>query len=347
MIDTAVLSVEIELQRYFAAARLRATDYGPHYVALWDALEHMSSGGKRVRPALVLASHEGFGGLQQDAATSVAVSFELLHTAFLIHDDLIDSDLTRRGGPNVAGVFRDRAERSGGSERQAESWATTAAVLAGDLALSEAHQLIARLPVEAGVRGALLDLLGRSVFVSAAGELDDVTNTVGGEPMGLPGVLSTLERKTAVYSFEAPLQAGALLAGAGADAIDALGRYARRVGVAFQLVDDLLGVFGDPRVTGKDVLSDLREGKRTTLLAYAQDTGVWPQLAPLVGTGELDEHDVHRARVLLLSCGAAAATEDLARDYAEQAMRELTPAVPEQLRGHLCDLAESAVRRVR
>lgn len=208
MLDTVTAGVETELARFFAAARLRASDYGDHYVALWDSLEQASSGGKRVRPALVFAAYAGFGGHEPELVAPVAVSFELLHTAFLIHDDVIDRDLTRRGVANIAGRFNDRARAHGAGADQAGVWATAAAILAGDLALSEAHRVLAKLPVDVDTRLRLLDLLDRSVFISAAGELADVTNSSARQPLTVAEVISTLENKTAVYSFEAPLQPG-------------------------------------------------------------------------------------------------------------------------------------------
>ena len=346
MPEIETLGVETELHRFFAAARLRASDYGDHYVALWDALDQASRGGKRVRPALVLAAYDGFGGTDHALCTPVAVSFELLHTAFLIHDDVIDRDLSRRGMANIAGRFTQRALAHGAGHRQAEAWAATAAILAGDLALSEAHRALALLPVTDGMRARLLDLLDRAVFVSAAGELADVTNAVGPAPLTLDQVIRTLEHKTAVYSFEAPLQAGAVLADAPEEAIDALGLFGRLIGVAFQLTDDLLGVFGDPAATGKSVLADLREGKQTALIAHAGTTERWPLISPLLGKDDLTEAEAELVRTHLRDCGALAAAETLAREYASRAVNVLAgPAIPDALRGALTQLALGAVTR--
>nr|WP_246318645.1 polyprenyl synthetase family protein [Leifsonia psychrotolerans] len=306
-----------------------------------------SSGGKRVRPALVLAAYAGFGGQDLALAMPVAVSFELLHTAFTIHDDVIDRDLTRRGLPNIAGTFQRRARELGASEDQSSVWATTAAILAGDLALSEAHRAIATLPVDVGARTQLLDLIDRSVFVSAAGELADVTNTVG-QAATIEQVLSTLELKTAVYSFEAPLQAGAIVAGASPEALDALGQFGRLIGIAFQLTDDLLGVFGDAAVTGKSTASDLREGKQTTLIAFARTTAAWPEIDPLLGSPALTDAQADLVREHLRDCGALHATEDLIRDHVSRAVGALdTPALPEAVRTILTDLVALATERRR
>jgi geranylgeranyl diphosphate synthase type II len=346
--ETTTAGLETELTRFFAAARLRASDYGPHYVALWDALEHSSTGGKRVRPALVLTAYAGFDGRNGSVVTPVAMSFELLHTAFIIHDDVIDRDLVRRGVVNIAGRFHQRALFHGLSPEQAGVWATTAAILAGDLALSEAHRALATLPVDARVRSRLLDLLDRSVFVSAAGELSDVTNTASDRPLAVDEVLSTLEQKTAVYSFEAPLQAGAILAGAPTESIDLLGRFGRLVGVAFQLADDILGVFGDEAQTGKSSLADLREGKQTVLLAHAGSTPAWDSIAPYIGKPDLSEIEADGVRRELRACGALHVAQALAREHAERAVELLdTPTVPAGLRLALADLANSAVNRCR
>ena len=347
MHEIQTLGVGTELQRFFAAARLRASDYGDHYVALWDSLEQASSGGKRVRPALVLAAFTGLGGTDLTLATPVAVSFELLHTAFVIHDAVIDHDLARRGVANLAGRFAERALAHGAGD-QAGAWAATAAILAGDLALSEAHRALAMLPVDLELRGRLLDLLDRAVFISAAGELADVTNAAAKHPLTVAQVVSTLEQKTAVYSFEAPLQAGAILAGGSDEAIGVLGSYGRLIGVAFQLTDDILGVFGDPEKTGKSVLTDLREGKQTALIAHAGTTSGWPEIAPYIGKADLTEAEAATVRDLLRACGALQAADDLATDHLNRAVAALdTAAVPAPRREMLTTLAATAVNRSR
>jgi geranylgeranyl diphosphate synthase type II len=348
VIETTVATVETELERFFAASRLRASDYGEHYVALWDSLALAAAGGKRVRPALVLAAYAGFGGNDTAASARVAVAFELLHTAFIIHDDLIDGDLTRRGIPNVAGGFEARARADGADRRRSSTWGTAAGILAGDLALSEAHRMLGTLDVDSITRARLLDLLDRSIFVSAAGELADVTNASSHAPASLAAVLATLEHKTAIYSFEAPLLAGAILAGATPEALDVVGRFGRLIGVAFQLTDDTLGVFGDPGETGKSALADLRGGKLTALIAHARTTDCWATIEPFIGDVDLDETGAELVRAHLRACGAAQAADDLTRDYANRALEALdAPAVPVGLRQSLTLLAETVVSRCR
>src|SRR5688500_7540841 len=125
------------LRRLLDDGRARAAQVDPHHALLWDALVAATEGGKRFRPALVTSTHEALGGTHPDAAAEVGAAVELLHTAFVIHDDVIDDDHVRRGRPNVSGTFRTRAQALGATDDGA-AYGLTAAILAGDLALAAA-----------------------------------------------------------------------------------------------------------------------------------------------------------------------------------------------------------------
>jgi geranylgeranyl pyrophosphate synthase len=348
MTDVVTSTIDEGLRTLFTDARARAAGYGDHYDALWESLEQQMAGGKRIRPQLVNEAYEGFGGTDRALATRVAIAFELLHTAFLIHDDVIDGDTVRRGMPTVAARFSQRGRAHGADQRRSTEWGETAAVLAGDLALSLAHREIATLPVAEMQRSALLDVLDRAVFVSAAGELADVVTA--GSPTAHPidRVLATLEHKTAVYSFECPLSAGAILAGARPESVDALARFGRLVGVAFQITDDILGVFGDPTVTGKSTTSDLRSGKQTALTAYAATTDAWKSISTRLGDPDLDDEGADLLRAALLDCGALDEARRLADEHVALARFELDAAeLSSALKSDLSDLAQRAAERAR
>jgi geranylgeranyl diphosphate synthase type II len=159
----------------------------------------------------------------------------------------------------------------------------------------------------------------------------------------------TMERlKTAVYSFECPLQAGAILAGASEEVVATLGDFGREIGIAYQIVDDLLGVFGLEAETGKTTIGDLREGKRTVLIAYATSTREWADVAHLVGCDDLTEADAARVREVLVACGARSFAEGLARYYANRALARLAePHIPQALRGELHPVADDVLGRVK
>ncbi|ROQ15692.1 geranylgeranyl diphosphate synthase type II [Rathayibacter sp. PhB93] len=352
--DPVVLSrrrqehVDAVLDRFFSLARSRATRLGPRYLTLWQTIEANTRGGKRFRPLMVISAYEAHGGLDPEASAHLGAAFELLHTALIVHDDVIDRDFVRRGGPNVSGSYRDEATTAGLSIPIAEHRGTSVAVIAGDLALTGAHRLVEGVGASDSVRARLLTLLDEAVFASAAGELADVDFSL---MPGMPSVDEVLEMermKTAVYSFEAPLQAGAILAGADDAAVEALGEFGRGIGIAYQIVDDLLGVFGSEGQTGKTTLGDLREGKRTVLIAHAAGTDRWPEIEGLIGDEHLDPDTAERVRCILEECGSRGYAEALASDFANRAWDALhTPAVTEAFRTEMRPLVSSVLGRTR
>ncbi|MDO8106299.1 polyprenyl synthetase family protein [Isoptericola sp. b441] len=296
--------VDLLLESAIADATRRAAVHGPGYALLWQEIGRSVHGGKRFRSGLVLGVHAGLGDPNPDAAVAVAAAFELLHTAFLVHDDLIDGDTVRRGAPNLAETMRRDALRAGAGGEEADRYAQAAAVLAGDLALAQAHRLLAGVDVGRGTRLALLDLFDETLHVSAGGELEDTAAGLGLITPSVDRAVRIAESKTAMYSFRAPLRAGALLAGADGGLVAELDQQGRLLGRAFQLVDDLLGVFAPEAETGKSNVSDLREGKRTPLILHARTTSAWGDLADGLGRPDLDDLTAARMRRALARCPA-------------------------------------------
>jgi geranylgeranyl diphosphate synthase, type II len=286
----------------------------PGDTRLWDAVRTAARGGRRVRPQILLLAHDALAapGQQVDraAAEQVAAAVELLHTAFLAHDDVIDGDTVRRGRPNVAGRYETEALTAGASSAAARTYGTAAGILAGDLALATSFRLVATSTAPPEVVARLLELFDETLHLTADGELADVWSSLAPCTM-LEDVLTTAERKTAVYTFGLPLRAGAVLAGR-PDLDGPLTRLGRELGLAFQLRDDLAGTFGDPAVTGKSASSDLRTGKETALVALARETTAWPHIAPVLGDPDATDEDHDRVRSLLRRCGARARVERLA-----------------------------------
>jgi geranylgeranyl diphosphate synthase, type II len=340
--------VDTVLDRFFALSKSRAAAVGDDYVALWETLEANTAGGKRFRPRMVMTAYAALGGDDHQAAAYVGAAFELLHTALIVHDDVIDHDFVRRGAPNVAGSYRDRAASRGASPEVAAHRGTSAAVIAGDLALFNAYRLIDRSGVGDLMRQRLADVMDEALFASAAGELIDVDLADRDDEPHVDDILTMERLKTAVYSFETPLQAGAILADAPDAVITALGEFGRDVGIAYQIVDDVLGVFGLEEETGKTTIGDLREGKRTVLIAYAHTTARWRECAHLFGRADLSDVDADELRRALVECGAKAFAEGLARFYANRALTRLAePLVPSALREALHPVVDDVLRRVK
>ncbi|MFE7405099.1 polyprenyl synthetase family protein [Isoptericola sp. NPDC057559] len=307
-----------------AVESLFAAGDRPDGTRLWGAVRGTSHGGKRLRPRILVEAYDALAGAAppepREVAVRVGAAVELLHHAFLVHDDVIDGADTRRGRPNVAGAHAAQALESGASPRQARDYGAAAGILAGDLALAGAVRAVALCGAAPATTERLLDVLDEAMHLTADGELADVWLSLGSSCADLDEVLLTAERKTAVYSFQLPLRAAAILAGR--DDLDAgVQRLGRDLGVAFQLRDDLDGVFGDPAETGKSNASDLREGKCTPLVALARGTWAWEELSTVLGRPDAAEPELDRARELLAACGARAAVEALARVLERDAVR--------------------------
>ncbi|GIG30825.1 polyprenyl synthetase family protein [Cellulomonas marina] len=344
-VGAAMRAVEEVLRDVTHRRTTEAAGTAAEYTALWQDLSRQV-GGKMLRPHLTVAAYLGLGGTDVAAVAHVAAAQEVLHTAMLVHDDLLDHDEVRRGVPNVAGSARARLVADGAAGRRLEDQVVASGLLGGDLAIAQAFALVAAAPVDPAVRLVLVQQLADGIATTVAGELLDVRSA-----LHAPADVDTLavaHLKTAVYTFGVPLGAGAVLAGADDATVASLRQVGEALGVAFQLVDDDLGVFGDPATTGKSVLSDLREGKRTQLLraAYAAAS---PQqrdvLDALVGHADLDESGAAAVRAVLEQTGARAATLDLARTLATRAHDLAVTTVPPPLAGYLGGLVEDLVGR--
>lgn len=353
-IDAAALAddlaaVDARLDRYFADRIHAAAAFDPSYRRLWEGARDAAAGGKRIRPRFVLLAHRGLGGGDDDAAITAAVAYELLHTAFLLHDDVIDGDTVRRGRPNVAGAFAADALSRGADGGRGRRWGEAGAILAGDLLLHAASSVLARVDADEWTRERLLDILDHGVFVTAAGELADVAlaERLGPEIPALEDVLAMTEHKTAAYSVSGPLMTGAVLAGGGEDVLTPLAEFGRLVGIAFQLGDDLLGVFGSEDVTGKSIVSDLRQGKETSLIAYARGTARWEEVAPSLGRSDLAPEEAGRLAAVLEECGARRFVERLLEQHVDRAIDAIdTPSIPAGLAEPLAGVARSCIGRI-
>lgn len=330
--------------RFVATGRAQVVD--EHDQALWDALIAQVMGGKGFRPLVLERTYQALGGRHHQVARAAADAVELLHTAFVVHDDVIDGDDRRRGQPNVGGIFAERAAAVGASADKARRYGNSAGILAGDLALAGAVRGMALCGAPPGVVARLLDLVEEVLHRSAAGELADVRVSLTADA-SLSAALQVAEWKTAAYTFQLPLQAAAILAEADDAVLAVLGRIGRQLGIAYQLSDDLQGVFGTQEETGKDPLGDLREGKSTALIAIARSSRHWAELAPHIGDPGLTVRDARRARELLVACGARRAVDLLVQEHREAAVvaaTTLPSPVADTLIG-IIDLLVPAPRR--
>ncbi|MFC7464190.1 isopentenyl-diphosphate Delta-isomerase [Brachybacterium sp. GCM10030252] len=300
---------EARMTEILRSGRDEARRFTPSYVRLWETVEVIAHGGKKVRPRLLLDAYRALGGEDDRAAVDAACAIELLHAALVIHDDVIDGDLTRRGRENVAGRFASEAQAAGATQRDARAWGDASSIIAGDLLITRAHGLIATLDVAEDRRRSALEIFSETVLESAAGEHTDVLLSMHLSDPTSDDVIAMIEHKTAAYSFRAPLALAAALSGAPRRVADAVDVIARQIGVIYQLRDDVLGTFGDECETGKSVLSDLREGKETLLISYARHDPAWSDIAHHFGDESLTPADGAQVRDVVERSGARAYVE--------------------------------------
>lgn len=315
---------------------------------LMAALDALLAGGKRLRPAFCYWGWRAAGGAPDDPGlVAAAASLELLQASALIHDDVMDSSDTRRGQPSVHRRF-EALHRAEGWPGAAAPFGEGGAILLGDLCLSWSGEMFegCGLDGERRARGrAVYDLMRTEVMCGQY--LDMLVGTRG--HASVRDALRVVEFKSAKYTIERPLHLGAALAGAGGDVMAALTGYGLPVGIAFQLRDDVLGVFGDPAETGKPAGDDLREGKRTVLVALTLERATAAQAAVLerrLGDPDLDEAGVDELRGIITGSGGLAACEEMIDRFAGDARAALAAApIDEGARHALGELAVAAVAR--
>ena len=315
--DIAVFSKAIQkstLQYYGAHSRLATDAY----------LSILSRGGKRIRGALTMLGYEMSGGTDAKMILQAARVIEMTHAYILIIDDIQDRSLIRRGGPTAhvqLAEYHRKQQLAGDAEHFGMS-------LALDAALSGSHSaqmILANLDADEDLRLKVISIVNRTMMVTAHGQTNDIMNEVVAH-VSQADVDRVLEWKTAHYTFLNPLHVGMVLAGAECDATDAITAYATHAGKAFQITDDILGVFGTEFESGKSPQDDIREGKRTSLTVYALEHAPASDkhfLIQLLGNPKLKPAEFVRCKTILQTCGALEYAQSQAQKHATAALSAL------------------------
>lgn len=305
--------VDATLAAFLERTATTLREISPVADRLVDPLRMLTAGGKRVRAVLTWWGYELAGGGDAEAIAAAAGSVELLHAAALVHDDIIDDSETRRGRPAIHAGFRAAHARSRMSGDPA-LYGTGAGIIGGDLCLALSEELFdsagfanapAAREAHAALRrdvmlGQFLDIELQAAHPTRA-ELRERADEV-------------LTHKTAKYTVVQPLVLGAALAGADDVLRAALAEFGLPLGRAFQMRDDVLGVYGDPEVTGKPAGDDLVQGKRTILVAEVLDRAAEAEarwFEARLGAEDISADDVARMTAIMTDCGAQDAFERL------------------------------------
>ncbi|MDG4789150.1 polyprenyl synthetase family protein [Micromonospora sp. WMMD1102] len=304
------------------------------------------AGGKRLRPLFCYWGWRAAGGADGTPIVAAAAALELFHAFALIHDDIMDGSDRRRGEPSVHRLFADLHARSAWRGDPA-SYGRSTALLCGDLCAAWADQLFH----ECGLPPAEVHQ-GYGVFATMrteviAGQYLDLVSGVGDGSVA--SALTVVRMKAARYTVTRPLQIGAALAGGSAELLAALAAFGDPLGDAFQLRDDVLGVFGDPALTGKSILDDLREGKPTVMMALARgsaDRAQARRLKALFGNPELDPDGAAELRSIIVETGALDRIEQMIKVRTDAALAALAEApVSAEAAAVLAALTAEAVQR--
>ncbi len=327
-------AVDPVLKRFWDKKRVEWARFGPLVIGAAEAYDRLTSDGKKIRAGLVRLGYDACHGHDSPPATvpdgiqRAAGCVEVLHNAFLIHDDIVDNSDLRRNLPTVHRRYADAARGRFPTLEAALIYGNAVALNFGDKGQALAQELL----LSAGFPGDVLlkavTLLSQVTIETVTGQLLDVGD------VRLPELDESLvflihEYKTAHYTVMLPLLMGAILAGASDDVLASIRGYAVPIGIAFQIQDDILGLFGEESLLGKPVDSDLKEGKKTLLFVHAHAAAPPADRALLErahGNPQVTAADLHAVRRIVRETGALARSEAIARGLVEGGKRHI-PAI--------------------
>jgi geranylgeranyl diphosphate synthase, type I len=359
-------AVSAEISAFLSEQSAVLDSVGPELVPVHLMASQLLCGGKRIRPAFCVWGYVAAAGIPTEEELkpllAAAGSLDVLHVSALIHDDLMDSSDLRRGRPAAHRQF-EALHANAGWLGDSAAFGRAGAILLGDLLLMWSAQMLhgagvdqstleRALPIVEAMRtevtcGQYLDMVAQAhPLRKRAPAIGSLKPTI---ELALDDASRVVEYKAARYTVQRPCQIGAALGGGTDDLYFALGAYGSPLGRAFQFRDDLLGVFGDPQVTGKPAGDDLREGKRTVLVAHAYahagDVGQ-KLLLQRLGDPALDDAGISELQQVIVESGARDTVESMINDYHERALKALHDTeITEEGRAGLTALADAAVRR--
>ena len=342
--------VDKTLDVFFAERIAKSNGINRHYGELWQSINRLSgAGGKRIRSYATLMSYQIFSDKPFTDVVPIAAAQELLHLALLIHDDIIDRDYIRYGVDNISGQYNHLYQSMIGDADERRHFSDSAAILAGDLLISGGYQLIHASTLPARDIAAASTIFSNAVFTVAGGELLDTESSF--RPFDAIDSLTIARYKTAHYSFVTPILMGACLAGVNEEVQQSLEQFGETIGIAYQLVDDYLGVFGDEDLTGKSNINDIQEAKRTYLIEQFRLIASPEQMQifdSLFGKKHITQVEAEAFRDIMTTSGAKDAMQAAIDGYHTHAL-QLLQTMPISVNGRTAfeALVERVIRRER
>ncbi|MBU2025693.1 MAG: polyprenyl synthetase family protein [Patescibacteria group bacterium] len=282
--------------------------------------EFTLSGGKRVRAALMYYGYLAGGGRKTNAILNASLSMELVHSFLIIHDDIIDNDEVRRGNPTLHRRYQKLFQHL--KLQESENLGRSLAMLCGDTAYTMANQILCQSDFDDKLKIKAIEYFQKTLDHTYAGEIMEIINQASKKNIDSKKAIKIYKYKTAKYTIEGPLTIGSILAGANQTIINALKEYSILLGVAFQINDDLLGIYGNPNQIGKDIGSDLREGKKTLLLIKTLEKASNPEkklIKSILGNKKITARNIKRFGQIAQKTGALSYCESLANNLSVRA----------------------------
>lgn len=278
-------------------------------------------GGKRVRAAMIYYGYKCFNKNKESELLKAAMCIELVNSSLLIHDDIIDCDSLRRGGLTLHKAYEKIHSKRYNGRKDAGHFGESMAIIAGDALACLANQLLVYSDFRKENKLRAIAKLNQAVHKVIYGQALDIISELK-DNFNVKDILNIHHLKTASYTIEGPLHIGALLAGAGEKDLKVLSAYGIPLGKAFQIQDDILGMFGDEKELGKPVGSDIKEGKRTLLVLKAIEKGNLMQKAFIkrnLGNKHIGLQELREFRKIVEETGSLEYSQNLAKKLIEEA----------------------------
>lgn len=319
-----------ELQKEFESHKQRAEKIHPQGVKVIDYLQdYTMRGGKRVRPALIIAGYKAVGGKETEKVVPASLSIEALQSYLLIHDDIMDEDKLRRGDTTLHKMYEEYHEEElpGG---RAEKFGENMGIIAGDIANSFAVSQITNSDFDNETKIKALNKFEHIHRHTGYGQVLDVNfNEKSLEEVSEDDVLTVHYLKTSQYTMAGPLELGVIFGKGTKEQREMLKQYGERAGKAFQVYDDMLGLYGDEEKLGKPIDSDLKEGKKTLLMVKAFENGNKEQrekIKKALGNKDITEEEVKEIRKIVKETGSY----DYSRKMTVKLAKEAKEALDEE-----------------
>lgn len=309
-LQTTSTEIDQALDKIFADWTAQTEQISSALSPIIKLFEDSSQGGKRLRGTLVKLGYELSGGTLNPEIAKAATAFEIFQTAILAHDDVIDKSQVRRGKPSIFTAL-------GG-----DHYAISQTLSLGDIGFFFAMNLIAETGFSDKLKTSALADFSKTMLETSTGQLLDLELTHQNQGRSEEEVLHIYQLKTGQYTFSGPLKLGAILGGGEVALQESLSKFGESLGVAFQIHDDILGMFSDELTLGKSVVSDVEEGKLTLLYAYALKHGTAVQVEILerwYGKGEITHNNLEEIRQIFRESGALEYSQNKSYQYADQA----------------------------